>query len=75
MSKFAKGIVWSTIERVLGQGINFIIGLVIARQLYPEDYGIFGYISIIIAISTIFVDSGFSTALTQKKIEIILLIF
>jgi teichuronic acid exporter len=67
MSKFAKGIVWSTIERLLGQGINFIIGLVIARQLYPEDYGIFGYISIIIAISTIFVDSGFSTALIQKK--------
>ena len=67
MSKFTTGVIWSGVERVLGQGINFIIGLFIARQLFPEDYGVFGIISIIIAISVIFVDSGFSTALIQKK--------
>lgn len=67
MSRFVKGVVWSGVDKFVGQGINFIIGLIIARQLSPEDYGVFGIISVVIAISAIFVDSGFSTALIQKK--------
>ena len=67
MSRFMNGLAWSGLEKFLSQGISFLIGLIIARKLYPEDYGLFGIILVIISISAIFVDSGFSTALIQKK--------
>lgn len=61
------GIFWSSIERFSAQGIQFIIGVIIARLLLPEDYGLIGMLTIFMAISNTFIDSGFSTALIQKK--------
>lgn len=65
--KTKKGIVWSFIERFSVQFLQFIIGLILARILLPSDYGIIGMLAIFIAISQTFVDSGFSSALIQKK--------
>ena len=33
---------WSLVEGFMGQGVVFIIGLVLARLLTPEDFGLFG---------------------------------
>ncbi|MEG2599478.1 MAG: lipopolysaccharide biosynthesis protein [Muribaculaceae bacterium] len=64
--KTVNGILWSSIERFSGQGVSFVLGLVIARLLSPSDYGILAMLAIFIAISQTFVDSGFSTALVRK---------
>lgn len=61
------GVKWSAIERIALQGIQFIIGIILARLLTPSDYGVLGMIAIFIAIANTFVDSGFSNALIRKK--------
>lgn len=58
---------WNFLERVSVQGIQFMLGIVMARLLVPSDYGIVGMLAIFFAISESFIDSGFSTALIRKK--------
>ena len=66
-SRAVQGFVWNSIEKFAVQGIQFIIGIILARILMPSDYGLIGMLAIFIAISQWFIDSGFSTALIQKK--------
>ena len=49
------------------QGISFIVGIVLARLLTPHEFGLIGMITIFIAISTSFINSGFGNALIQKQ--------
>jgi teichuronic acid exporter len=65
--KAINGILWSTVERFSVQGLQFIVGIILARLLLPSDYGLIGMMAIFLAISQTFVDSGFSNALIQKK--------
>jgi O-antigen/teichoic acid export membrane protein len=65
--KAITGVIWSAIEKFSVQGIQFIIGIVLARLLMPEDFGLIGMLAIFMAISQLFVDSGFSKALIQKQ--------
>lgn len=58
---------WKLMERGGVQGIQFIVQIVLARLLTPNDYGIISLITIFIAIANVFVQSGFNTALIQKK--------
>lgn len=62
-----KGVMWSAIERFSVQGIQFVLTIVIARLVLPSDYGLIAMLSIFLAIAQVFVDSGFSNALIQKK--------
>ena len=65
--KSIKGMAWTGVSRLLKQVIQFSIGILLARQLMPEDYGIIGMLAIFIAIAETFLDSGFASALIQKK--------
>lgn len=62
-----KGVGWSFADSVLGQGITFVVGLVLARLLSPQEYGLIGIITIFISISNSITDSGFSSALIRKN--------
>ena len=66
-SQSISGIKWSAIERFAVQGLQFVIGLILARLLSPSDYGIIGMLAIFMAISQTLIDSGFSKALIQKQ--------
>ena len=66
-NKSVAGVVWSAIERFSVQGIQFILGIVIARLINPSDYGLIAMLGIFLAIAQTFTDSGFSQALIQKK--------
>ena len=61
------GASWSLIDNIAGQGITFLVGLVLARLLSPEEYGLIGIITIFIAVFNSIVDSGFSNALIRKN--------
>jgi teichuronic acid exporter len=65
--KATRGILWSSVERFAAQGVGFLIGIILARVLAPSDYGLTGMLSIFMAIAQTVVDSGFSSALVQKK--------
>lgn len=58
---------WSFIDSFANQGIQFIIGIILARVLSPKDFGLVGMLTIFIAISQTFIDSGFTIALIRKQ--------
>lgn len=66
-NKTIKGIAWSSAERFSVQGVQFLVMLVMARLLSPEDYGVVGMVAIFNAIAQTLIDSGFSTALIRKQ--------
>jgi O-antigen/teichoic acid export membrane protein len=61
------GVIWSGVERFSVQGIQFILNIIIARLVAPNEYGLIAMLGIFIAIAQTFIDSGFSNALVQKK--------
>ena len=65
--KAISGVKWNAIGRFSTQGVNFVIGLVLARLLSPSDYGIVGMVGIFFAIAQTFIDSGFGSALIRKN--------
>lgn len=65
--KVFSSLIWKFLERGGTQGIQFILQLFLARLLTPKDYGTVALITVFIAVSTVFVQSGFNTALIQKK--------
>ena len=65
--KTTRGLIWSFIEKFSMYGIQFILGLFIARILEPSHYGLVGMLAIFMAFSAIFIDSGFARALIQKQ--------
>lgn len=62
-----RGVSWSAVERLSVQSITFIIQIVLARLLTPNDYGIVAILTIFIQIAQVFIDSGFANALIQKQ--------
>lgn len=62
-----KNLVWRFAERCGAQLVTFIVSIVLARILAPEDYGKIALVTVFTAIMQVFVDSGLGTALIQKK--------
>ena len=67
--KTVKGVAWSGIDNVARFGVTFIVGIVLARLLSPDDYGLIGIISIFTTICTALIDGGFGDALVRKKMR------
>ncbi len=65
--KTVSGVLWSSVEQFTSSGIQFIVGIVLARLLSPKEFGLIGMITIFIAVSESFIRSGFSEALIRKK--------
>ena len=65
--KALSGIAWTSLERLVQQIVQFVIGILIARVLAPEDYGVIGMTAIFFAVAQTLIDSGFGSALIQKQ--------
>lgn len=59
--------IWRFAERSGAQIVSFIVSIVLARILAPEDYGTIALVTVFTAILQVFIDSGLGTALIQKK--------
>ncbi len=64
--KSASAVVWNAIERFSVQGVNFVISLIIARLVSPDDFGAIAMLAIFLGIANTFVDGGFANALIRK---------
>ena len=62
-----KAVVWSSADTFGRQGIQFVTSIILARLLSPKEFGLVGMVLVFMAIATAFVDSGFSSALIQRK--------
>lgn len=65
--KTVKGVGWSAADAFLGQGITFLVGIILARMLTPVEYGLIGIVLIFTTVLNGIVDSGFSSAIIRKE--------
>ncbi len=65
--KVISSIIWKLLEKGGNQGVQFIVQLILARLLIPEDFGLVAIVLVFIQIANVFVQSGFNTALIQKR--------
>lgn len=62
-----KSLIWKFMERCGVQGVQFVLSIILARLIAPEDYGLLALLLVFIQIANVFIQSGFNTALIQKK--------
>lgn len=67
MSSNKKAVFWSGLEKVGSYAANFIIQIVLARLLCPDDYAVVAMLAIFMSVAQVFIDGGFATVLIQKK--------
>ena len=65
--KTVEGVAWSGLDNVAQMGVTFIVGIVLARLLTPDDFGLIGIIAIFTAVCNTIINGGFGTAIIRKK--------
>ncbi len=65
--KTISGVGWSSTATFIKQAINFVVSIILARLLSPDQFGLMGMILVFINFATIFTDLGFGAALIQRK--------
>lgn len=65
--KVFSNFIWRFLERCGAQVVTFVVSMVLARLLDPEVYGTIAIVTVVTTILQVFIDSGFGTALIQKK--------
>lgn len=66
-SKVISSLAWKFFERMGSQAITFVLSVILARILTPEEYGTVALITVFVSIATVFVQGGFNTALIQSN--------
>jgi len=66
-TNFVSGVSWTFIQQIISYITLFVFGVILARLLSPEEFGIVGIVGIFLGILPIFVDGGFANALIQRK--------
>lgn len=61
-----KGLYWSFFNQFANYGMNFCVGIVMARLLSPSDYGITALPAVFMAVAGILQSGGLSDALVRK---------
>ncbi len=66
-SRVARTLKWNVLDKIATQCLYAITGIILARELTDEDFGLIGAILVFQSLATLFIDSGFSYALLQRK--------
>lgn len=65
-SQTVSGVGWSAINNIANHFVTFAVGIVLARLLSPEDFGLLGLTAIFTVICEALINGGFSAALVRK---------
>ncbi len=66
-NKVTGGLIWTFGERITAQLVSTVVGIILARVLSPEHYGVISIVTVFITFFNVFVTSGFCSAIVQKK--------
>ena len=66
-NKAVKGVAWNAVSTFANRGISMFFMLFMTRLLLPSDYGLIGMLTVFMAVTGQFIDSGFSQALLKKQ--------
>jgi O-antigen/teichoic acid export membrane protein len=64
--KSFKGVLWNVAGRLANQAMGFAMGIILARIIAPESYGLIAMAMVVIGVTSVFVDGGFAPALIRK---------
>ena len=65
--KTFSGFIWRLAERVCAQVVTFVVTVILARILMPEEFGLIAIVNVFVAVADVLITSVFSVALIQKK--------
>jgi O-antigen/teichoic acid export membrane protein len=65
--KTKKGLYWKFFDQFMGYGMQFVVGIFMARLLSPSDYGITALPAVFMAVAGVFISGGFGSALVRKE--------
>lgn len=65
--KSLSAIIWLLLDKLGSSSVNFIVTIILARLLSPEDFGLVAMVLVFFEFSSVFVESGFSAALIREK--------
>lgn len=65
----AKGIFWNSVKMIVEQSFSFVVKLLLAKMLFPEQFGIVGMATVFTGFVQVITDLGIGAALVQKKEE------
>ncbi len=66
-TKTINSAIWKFLERIAAQVVSFVVSVILARLLTPDDYSIVGIVAIFFAFAETIISGGFNAALIQKK--------
>lgn len=66
-NRTVKGVAWSGLDNIIQFGVSFVVSIVLARLLSPDDYGLIGIVTIFTTICNTLINAGFTSALIRKK--------
>jgi len=58
--KTINGVIWNSISNFSVKGIDFVVGIILARLFTPSEFGLIGTITIFLVLSEVFINSGFN---------------
>lgn len=67
MNRVLSSFFWKFAERIAAQGVTFLVSIILARILSPEEYGIIALVTVFITIANVFASDGLGLSLIQKK--------
>lgn len=65
--KAVSGFAWTFMEKMLSQGVGLVVGIILARLIAPEAYGLIAIVQVVTSLVLAFAQSGIASALIQKK--------
>ncbi|SFG33259.1 lipopolysaccharide biosynthesis protein [Pontibacter chinhatensis] len=67
--KVVNGVFWNAVQLIINRGFDFIIKLVLAKLLFPEQFGLVGMAAVFTSFVQVFNELGMGAALVQRKEE------
>ena len=62
-----KGVIWASIDQFGSRLITFLIGIVLARILFPEEFGLIAVLGIFIGIGRVLINGGLTQSLIRSN--------
>jgi len=69
-TKALQGVFWVIAVNIVVRGFNFLVALLLAKILTPEEFGFFGIAEIVINVTQVFKDMGLTKALISRTEQI-----
>lgn len=65
--KATVGVAWGALERISQFGLVFVVQVILARILEPDEFGLLGMVSVFVVLSGVVVESGLGAAIVQRS--------